>query len=65
METSKHCQVIMATHSPILMAYPGATLLRLDKHGPQPARLDEIEHFRLMREFFQDPKGLIETMLET
>jgi len=65
MEASKHCQVIMATHSPILMAYPGATLLRLDKYGPQPARPDEIEHFRLMREFFQDPKGLIETMLET
>ena len=64
METSKHCQVIMATHSPILMAYPGATLLRLDKYGPQPAQLDEIEHFRLMREFFQDPDGFIKAMLE-
>jgi predicted ATPase len=29
MEESSHCQVIMATHSPILMAYPGASLLGL------------------------------------
>src|SRR6202451_962153 len=31
MDKSEHCQVIMATHSPVLMAYPNATLLRLSK----------------------------------
>jgi predicted ATPase len=36
MDESSHCQVIMATHSPILMAYPGATLLRLAKYGLEP-----------------------------
>src|ERR1700750_1702428 len=29
MDDSGHCQVIMATHSPVLMAYPNATLLRI------------------------------------
>src|ERR1700730_5250775 len=29
MDASQHCQVIMATHSPMLMAYPNARLLRL------------------------------------
>src|SRR6202007_3322126 len=29
-------QVIMATHAPILMACPGAALLRLDKYGLYP-----------------------------
>jgi predicted ATPase len=33
MEQSGHCQVIMATHSPVLMAYPNAQLLRLTKYG--------------------------------
>src|SRR5207237_10685424 len=28
MDEAGHCQVLMATHSPVLMAYPGATLLR-------------------------------------
>src|SRR4029077_7561223 len=33
MDRSGHCQVIMATHSPLLMAYPGARLLGLTKHA--------------------------------
>jgi predicted ATPase len=33
METSTICQVVMATHSPVLMAYPGARLLRLTKYA--------------------------------
>ena len=36
MENSAICQVIMATHSPMLMAYPGARLLRLTKYGLEP-----------------------------
>src|SRR4030088_3589418 len=32
MEASTICQVVMATHSPVLMAYPGARLLRLTKN---------------------------------
>ena len=64
MEASTHCQVIMATHSPILMAYPGATLLRLNKYGCEQVSLKDVEHFRLMREFFADPSGFIEAMLE-
>jgi hypothetical protein len=34
MEDIGHCQIIMATHSPMLMAYPNATLLRLTKSLP-------------------------------
>ena len=33
MDESRICQVIMATHSPMLMAYPQARLLRLSKYG--------------------------------
>jgi predicted ATPase len=57
-------QVVMATHSPILMACPGATLLRLDKYGLYPAQLEDMDHFRLMREFCNDPTGFIEMMTE-
>jgi predicted ATPase len=45
-------QVIMATHSPLLMAYPGARLLRLDRGGLEPITVEETEHYRLMREFW-------------
>lgn len=64
MDESGHCQVIMATHSPILMAYPGATLLRLAKYGLEPVTVQETDHFRVMREFCVDPAGFVEAMME-
>jgi len=60
MESSGICQVVMATHSPMLMAYPNARLLRLTKGGLDPVTVEETDHFRLMREFCQDPTGFVE-----
>jgi predicted ATPase len=62
MQEARTSQVIMATHAPILMACPGVELLRLSKYGLEPAELEDIEHFRLMREFCTDPSGFIEAM---
>ncbi len=59
MDGSGIIQVIMATHAPILMAYPEARLLRLNRGGLQPVMVEETEHFRLMREFVLDPKGFV------
>lgn len=64
MEEFGKCQVIMATHAPMLMAYPGAQLLRLTKAGLEPATLEEIEHFKLMREFTSDPHGFVQEALQ-
>jgi predicted ATPase len=64
MERSGICQVVMATHAPMLMAYPGATLLRLSKYGLDPVAVEETDHYRLLREFWSDPAGFVETMLE-
>lgn len=63
MEKSGICQVIMATHSPMLMAYPAARLLRLSKYGLNSITVEETDHYRLMREFCADPETFIETML--
>jgi predicted ATPase len=57
------CQVV-TTHAPMLMAYPGAALLHLSKYGLDPVAVEDTDHYRLMREFWSDPRGFIETMLE-
>lgn len=62
MDESGICQVIMATHAPILMAYPNARLLRLTKYGLESVTLEATEHFRLMRDFCADPASFLETM---
>jgi predicted ATPase len=64
MENIGHCQIIMATHSPMLMAYPGAQLLRLTKYGLEPVTVKETEHYKVMREFCDDPKGFVEAVFE-
>lgn len=64
MDQSGFSQVIMATHAPILMAYPNARLLRLAKYGLEPVTLEDTDHYRVMREFFVDPAQFIDTMLE-
>jgi predicted ATPase len=64
MENIGHCQIIMATHSPMLMAYPGAQLLRLTKYGLDPVTVKETDHYKVMREFCDDPKGFVEAAIE-
>jgi predicted ATPase len=60
MEESTSCQIVMATHSPMLMAYPGARLLRLSKYGLEPVTVEQTDHYKVMREFCADPAGFVE-----
>jgi len=64
METSTICQIVMATHSPVLMAFPGARLLRLTKYGLEPVTVEATDHFRIMREFCDDPAGFVEGVID-
>ena len=56
MVEEKNAQFIIATHSPILMAFPGASILQF-----QDGRIDEIaytdtEHYTLTRNFLNNPE---------
>jgi predicted ATPase len=64
MDQSGHCQIIMATHSPVLMAYPDARLLRLSKYGLEPVSVKETDHYKVMREFCADPAGFVEAVMD-
>jgi predicted ATPase len=63
MDRSDRIQVIMATHSPMLMAYPNATLLRLSKYGLEPTTVESTDHYKTLREFFEDPRGFVEAAI--
>ena len=64
MENTGHCQIIMATHSPVLMAYPNARLLRLTKYGLEPVTVEQTDHYKVMREFYDDPAGFVEAAID-
>ena len=57
-------QALVATHSPILMAHPGADLLWIDQFGIERRPLDEVAHWRDMRRFMRDPEGSLRRLLE-
>jgi predicted ATPase len=58
-----HSQFIVATHSPILMAYPKAKILRLDESGYAPVRYEETEHYAVTREFLGDHTRMLDRLL--
>jgi predicted ATPase len=48
-------QLVISTHSPILLAYPGARILQLGPGGIDEVRYEETEHYAVTRRFLQDP----------
>ena len=42
---------------------PGCAVLRLSKYGLEPVTVKETDHYRLMREFCEDPAGFVEGVL--
>ncbi len=62
-QMSEISQVIMATHSPILMALPGATVLEVTRHGFEKVDYRDTQHFKLYQNFTVDPVDFIEEAL--
>jgi predicted ATPase len=62
-QREQRAQVIMATHSPLLMAVPGASLLEATHRGLRPTRVEDTAHFRLMRAYCADPTGFVQSAL--
>jgi predicted ATPase len=62
-EEEGNVQAIIATHAPILMAYPGARLLAFRRGCIREVAFEETEHFQVMRNFFADPRGYLEGII--
>jgi predicted ATPase len=53
------CQVIAATHSPILLAFPGASILSFDKQPIGRVAYEDLEHVTLTKAFLDDPEAFL------
>lgn len=52
-------QYIIATHSPVLMAYPGAAIYSFDSAAIRPVAYDEVEHVSFTRAFLSAPQRFL------
>ena len=55
-------QFLVATHSPILMAYPEAQILLLDEAGIRPIAYKDTEHYQLTKAFLENPERMIKRL---
>jgi predicted ATPase len=56
-------QFVIATHSPMLMAYPDAWVYRFDADGIHRVGYEDTDHYRVMRDFMADPRRALEGWL--
>lgn len=60
----KNSQFIIATHSPILMALPDSEIFEFSKGGINKTSYTETEHFKLTKNFLDDPERMLKYLLE-
>ena len=57
-------QFIIATHSPILMAYPNARIYQLDEAGIRAVAYQETGHYQLTKQFLEGPERMLRYLLQ-
>lgn len=63
--TVQHCQFIIATHSPILMAYPDSRMYFLESDGIRETTWKETEHYELSKAFLDRPEAFLHHLLKS
>ena len=54
MSANGHAQFIIATHSPLLLACPQATIYTFDKSPIQCIPYEQTDHYRVYKDFMMD-----------
>lgn len=57
-------QLVVATHSPIVLAYPGATIYHLDASGIRTVAYEETEHYEVTKSFLCQRESFLKHLFE-
>lgn len=58
-EEAGRAQIIIASHAPLIIGYPGADLLIMERDGVRRGRPEDTSHWRVVRDYFADPDGFM------
>jgi predicted ATPase len=61
---AQQAQFIIATHSPMLLAYPGARIYSFDRAPVQEVPYEELDHVILTREFLNGPERYVRELFQ-
>jgi len=65
LERPGHAQFLIATHSPMILSYPGAVLLNLDGNSIREVAYKETEQYRVTRDFLNAPERFYKHLFDT
>lgn len=57
-------QFVIATHSPILMAYPNSSIYQIGANGLERVSLQDTEHYAVAKRFLNDPHHQLARLLD-
>lgn len=55
-------QFVIATHSPIMMAYPDALIYECTAQGPRAIDYFATEHYQVMHDFLANPRRMLDVL---
>lgn len=64
MEKEGKSQLIIAMHSPILLAYPNADIFLLVENGINKVRYEKTEHYQITKGFLNNPDKYFKMLFE-
>lgn len=59
----QNSQFIIATHSPLLMAFPNATVYEFSSNGIRETNYQSTDHYLITKRFLNDPEGMLTELL--
>lgn len=62
MSNAGHAQFIIATHSPILLACPGATIYSFDHVPVKPIKYEDTSHYQMYKSFLEDKTRFLDKL---
>ncbi|NBI27974.1 AAA family ATPase [Chengkuizengella marina] len=63
-ELQKHAQLIIATHSPILMGYPNADIFNFDEVPIEQIKYEDTNHYQISRRFLENRKVYLRELMD-
>jgi len=64
LDRSGRAQFIIATHSPMLICYPGATIYQFDENGVRETSYENTEHFYITKSFLDNPEAYLRHLMD-
>jgi len=58
------CQFIIATHSPIILSYPNATILEIRENGLEEVEYEDTDTFAITKRYLNHYRSMLEILLE-